>query len=377
VSLHRYFATCARGLEPVLADELRALQARDVEPGRGGVGFAGGSLLLYRANLWLRTAVRVLLPILTAKVDSNDALYEAVRTIDWDQYLTPGHTLAVDCNVRDSAITHSMYAALRTKDAICDQMREKHGRRPSVDTETPMIGLNLHVYKNEAVLSLDSSGESLHKRGYRPVLTKAPINEALAAALVLMTGWRGEKPLIDPLCGSGTIPIEAAWLALDRAPGLTRRRFGFQGWMDFDVALWADLRDEARRRVRKTLPAPVLGYDLRNDSMSFSRANARAAGIGHLMTFAAADLKHFRPPAGPPGVLVCNPPYGERIGEEKELRPLYKMLGTVLTERAPGWGLFVFTGNARLAREIGLKPVSETPLFNGRIPCRFLEFRAG
>src|SRR5438270_5979468 len=251
--MERYFATCGRGIEPVLADELRGLGAAEVEPGRGGVHFAGDRALLYQANLWLRTAIRVLKPVLEATVASPDELYQAVRGVDWSRYLTPDHTLAVDCNVRDSQITHSKYAALRTKDAICDQFVEREGRRPSVDVDQPMVGLNLHIYQDRAVLSLESSGESLHKRGYRPILTKAPLNEALAAALVLQTGWRGDVPLVDPLCGSGTLCIEAAWMALRRPPGLTRKRFGFMGWMDYDVELWTDLRDDARRQVRRSL----------------------------------------------------------------------------------------------------------------------------
>ncbi len=372
--LIRYFATCARGFEPILADELRALSAHEVEPGRGGVSFQGDRALLYRANLWLRTAVRVLQPILQKRVTSPDELYEAVKTLHWDEYLTPGHTLAVDCNVRDSHLTHSMYAALRVKDAICDQMIERHGKRPSVDTDEPMIGLNLHVYRDEAVLSLDSSGASLHKRGYRPILITAPLNEALAAAIILLTGWRGEVPFVDPMCGSGTLPIEAAWIAMKRPPGLTRKRFGFQGWMDFDVALWADLRDEARRGVGKTLPSPILGSDVRRDAVSFSKTNARAAGIGHLLSFEACDVKDFRPPEGPPGVIVCNPPYGERIGEEKELRGLYQKLGEVLRSRCAGWTAFVFTSNSRLAREIGMEPAEQTPLFNGKLPCMLLRY---
>src|SRR5438876_726387 len=237
--LRRYFATCARGIEAVLADELRALKASTVEPGRGGVHFAGDQALLYQANLWLRTAIRVLWPILEVHVTSPEELYEAVRSLDWSRYLTPDHTLAVDCNVRDSHITHSKYAALRTKDAICDQFMDRCGRRPSVNVEEPMIGLNLHIYRNEAVLSLDSSGESLHKRGYRPIQTRAPLNEALAAALILLSGWKTETPFVDPLCGSGTLPIEACWLVIRRPPGLTRRRLGFQSWMEFDIELWA------------------------------------------------------------------------------------------------------------------------------------------
>jgi putative N6-adenine-specific DNA methylase len=370
----RYFATCARGLEAVLADELRELRASEVEPGRGGVAFAGDQGLLYQANLWLRTAIRVLMPILEATVSSPDELYEAVQTTDWSRYLTPDHTLAVDCNVRDSHITHSKYAALRVKDAICDQFVERTGRRPSVDVERPMVGLNLHVYRDQAVLSLDSSGDSLHKRGYRPILTKAPLNEALAAGLVLLTGWRGETPFVDPLCGSGTLPIEASWIALRRPPGLTRRHFGFMGWMNFDVELWTELRDTARRGVRKELPAPILGSDLRRDAVAFAIKNARAAGVGHLLRFTVQDVRDFQPPDGPPGVILCNPPYGERIGEEKELVSLYRTLGEVLRTRCGGWVAHVFTGNVMLARQIGTKPDEQIALYNGKIPCRLLKF---
>jgi putative N6-adenine-specific DNA methylase len=372
--MERYFATCGRGIEPILALELRSLGAADIEPGRGGVQFAGDRSLLYCANLELRTAIRILRPILHAKVSSPQDLYEVVQTIDWSEYLTPDHTLAIDCNVRDSHITHSKYAALKTKDAICDQFLEREGRRPSVNVAEPMVGLNLHIYRDDAVLSLDSSGESLHKRGYRPILTKAPLNEALAAALVLQTGWQGDTSFVDPMCGSGTLPIEAAWIALRRPPGLTRRRFGFQGWMDFDIEQWASLRDEARRRVGKELPAPILGSDQRRDAISFSIKNARAAGIGHLVRFEVRDLSEFRPPDGPPGTLICNPPYGERLGEEKDLRNLYELLGRVLRERCAGWKAFVFAGNPRLAHRIGTDPVEEVPLFNGKIPCRLLRF---
>lgn len=369
----KLFATCARGLEIVLAEELRALRADGVEPGRGGVSFQGDLSLLYRANLWVRTAVRVLAPILEAPVHSTDDLYTAVQSVDWSIYMTPGHTLAVDCNVRDSAITHSKYAALRVKDAICDQFVAKVGKRPSVDVETPMIGLNLHIYQNRAVLSLDSSGESLHKRGYREMLTKAPLNEALAAGLILLTGWRGDVPLVDPMCGSGTLGIEAAWIALKRPPGLTRRRFGFMGWMNYDVGLWTELRDEARIRIEKQLRVPILGFDVRRDAIHFAQAGAKAAGIGHLLTFTQRDLADFAPPDGPPGILICNPPYGERIGDEKDLRGTYRTLGEVFRKRCPGWTLWVFTGNAFLARQIG-KPAHVIDLFNGKIPCRFLRY---
>ena len=252
-----YFATCARGLEPVLAWELDALGAADVRPGRGGVHFRGPAALLYRASLWLRTAVRVLRPVFEGPVRNPDELYDAVRTVDWFNFLTPDHTLAVDCNVRDSGITHSQYASRRVKDAICDQFRDRTGRRPSVDPERPMVGLNLHVSRNHATLSLDASWDSLHKRGYRPVQTKAPLNEALAAGLLLYAGYDGTTPLADPLCGGGTFCIEGGWIALSRPPGLTRKWFGFQGWPDFDRGLWSAVREDARAGMLTALPAPV------------------------------------------------------------------------------------------------------------------------
>jgi putative N6-adenine-specific DNA methylase len=374
VSRETFFATCARGVEPVLADELRGFGAADVQAGRGGCHFSGDLALLYQANLWLRTAIRVLRPILEATVASPDELYDAVGSLDWSRWMTPDHTLAVDCNVRDSHITHSKYAALRVKDAICDQFTAKCGRRPSVDVDEPMVGLNLHIHRDRAVLSLESSGESLHKRGYRPALTRAPLNEALAAAIVLLTGWRHDTPFVDPMCGSGVLPIEAAWMALRRPPGLTRKRFGFQGWMDYDVRLWTALRDEARRGVGRALTAPILGADVRGDAVAFAINNARAAGIGHLLRFDKRDVRDFRPPDGPPGVIVCNPPYGERIGDEKELRGLYRSLGDVFAQRCARWTAFVFTGNPTLAHALGLRHSVQSPLFNGKIPCRLLRF---
>jgi putative N6-adenine-specific DNA methylase len=196
----------------------------------------------------------------------------------------------------------------------------------------------------------------------------------LAAALVFLTGWRAETAFVDPLCGSGVLPIEAAWIALHRPPGLTRRRFGFQGWMDFDVRLWTELRDQARSGVLKRLPAPIVGSDLRHDAIAFARNNARAAGIGHLLHFDVRDVRDFRPPDGPAGVILCNPPYGERIGEEKELKPLYQTLARVFQERCTGWRAFVFTGNLNLARAFDPAPVERAALFNGKIPCRLFEF---
>ncbi|GIW80552.1 MAG: RNA methyltransferase [Gemmatales bacterium] len=370
----RFFATCGRGIEPILAQELIGIGVKAVRPGRGGVEFEGDLELLYRANLSLRTAIRVLRPVLQATVRSPDELYDAVRSVDWSRYLTPDHTIAVDCNVRDSALTHSKYAALKTKDAICDQFVDRFGRRPNVDVIDPMIPLNLHIYRNEAILSLDSSGPSLHKRGYRPVLTKAPLNEALAAALILSTGWRGNCPFIDPMCGSGTLPIEAAWIALNRPPGLTRRRFGFQGWLDHDIQLWTRIRDEARTAMHKHPPTLFAGSDIRPDVVEQAQRNAKAAGVGHVIQFSVMDIKDFCPPPGPSGVLFCNPPYGARLGKAKEDLPeLYRRLGDAL-RRCSGWTAWLFVGNSTLLRHLRLQPTSETPFFNGKIHCKLIRF---
>lgn len=369
-----FFATCARGLEPVLAEELKAIQAGDIVPGRGGVGFSGDQVTLYQANLWLRTAVRVLQPVMEQVVRDPDELYQAVQGIDWTKYLTPAHTLAVDCNVRDSQITHSLYASRRVKDAICDQFIAKMGKRPSVDTERPMLGLNLHIHRDKAILSLDSSWDSLHKRGYRPILTVAPLNEALAAGLLWHTGWRGDVPLVDPMCGSGSFLIEGAWIALNRPPGLTRKHFGFMGWMDYDVRLWTDLKDDARAKTKKQLPSPIIGRDIRGDVKDFAAVNAKSAGVGHLVQFEKADVRKFQPPDGPSGVIVINPPYGERIGEEREVKVLYREIGKAFAANARGWKVFVFTSREAPWREFDMKVVKSTPFFNGKIECALMEF---
>ena len=372
-----YFATCARGLETALASELTTLGASSIEPGRGGVRFQGDNALLYRASLWLRSAVRVLRPILEKEVNSSDELYDAVRTVNWHEYMTPDHTLAVDCNVRDSAITHSQYAARRVKDAICDQFLERMGRRPSVNPDQPMVGFNLHINRNQAILSLDASWGSLHKRGYRPIQTIAPLNEALAAGLLLQGGWDPRTPLVDPLCGSGTFCIEGAWMSLNRPPGLTRKWFGFQGWPEFDRPLWNAIRDDARRGVRKELLAPIAGSDIHPGAIELARTNARSAGVGHLVRFDRADVSAARPPEGPPGVVIVNPPYGERIGEEREWAGLYAKLGEVVGTYWPGWRLLVFTSNDWLARKVKLALRRRLPFFNGKLQCHLWEFGSG
>jgi len=371
-----YFATCAHGLERVLAQELRQMGAAGVEVGRGGVHFRGDRLLLYRANLWLRTAIRVLEPIITASVDSYDALYDVVRQVDWRDYLDVEQTLAVDAHVRDSPLTHSQYAARRVKDAICDQFRDRIGRRPSVDPSFPMLGLNLHVQGQGMVLSRDSSWQSLHKRGYRPIQTKAPLNEALAAGLLLELGWRGEEPLVDLMCGSGTFCIEGAWLALERAPGLTRKWFGFQGWRDFEPGTWAIVRAEARERMRKELPCPVWGSDMHRGAIVLAQRNACAAGVGHWLQFCQQDLREARPwPGCPAGLILCNPPYGNRLkGPRSSILSLYATLGETVRHYWPGWRLAIFAAGSDWLNAVGLPLRRKAMFFNGPLRCTLAEF---
>jgi putative N6-adenine-specific DNA methylase len=373
-----YFATCARGLEPILAKELEGIGAADITPDRGGVNFSGEAVTLYKANLWLRTAVRLLQPLFNHYCETPEDLYEACRTVKWFDLMTPDHTLAVDCNVRDSGITHSQYAARKVKDAICDQFRDRTGRRPSVDVETPMIGLNLHIHRNRAILSLDSSWNSLHKRGYRPIQTRAPINEALACGLLMHLGYDGSTPLVDFMCGSGTFLVEGAWLALKRPPGLTRKWFSFYGWRDFNARTWSRLRDEARDQMANRPAQTIVGSDVLTEAVELAIRNTAAAGVGNMITVQRMPLKDARPPEGsPPGWIIVNPPYGERLGEEGELVPLYRSLGDRLGAHWPGWKLAVFTSNDYLAKKIQLPVLRRSPFFNGSIQCHLWEYGAG
>jgi putative N6-adenine-specific DNA methylase len=368
-----FFATTARGLENLAAKELAGLGAEQIEAAKGGVRFRGDVKTCYKANLWLRTAIRVLVPIRTFTVFTPEELYDRAREVDWRAHLTTDHTFAVDCNLRDSAITHSQYAALKVKDAVADQFRDRSGKRPTVDTETPDVRINLHIAQNECTLSLNSSGETLHKRGYRAAQTEAPLNETLAAGLALLSGWDRRSPLVDPMCGSGTILIEASLLAADAAPGLLRRRFGFETWPSFDKAAWNRLVEEARSRRRKSPCGRITGSDVSAEAVAAARKNCEAAGMSRWVSFEVRDFADLPGQAGP-GVIICNPPYGERLGEVEELKSLYRRMGEVFKERFKGFTAHVLAGNPRLAKQIGLKPRARTQLFNGPIECQFLRF---
>ncbi len=381
---HRFFATTAKGMEELLADELRALGAESVAVQRAGVAFAGSLEAAYRACLWSRVVNRVLLPLKSFDAHTPEELYRGVRTIRWGEHIGQRRTMAVDCSAARSEIDHSHFAALKTKDAIVDQMRERSGVRPDVRVDQPDVRVNVYLNENRAVISIDLSGESQHRRGYRQAGAPAPLKENLAAAVLLLADWprraREGASLLDPMCGTGTLPIEAALMAADVAPGLGRDYFGFMGWRGHDPALWNRLRQEAEeRQIRDPSKLPrIRGYDADTRAVRAAQANVAQAGVSrmvHIEKRKLADCEPIAPRAGgsPEGVLVLNPPYGERIGDPAALGALYGEIGDVLRRRFPGWTGYVLTTPA-LAKRIGLRPSRRIALYNGALECRLLEF---
>jgi putative N6-adenine-specific DNA methylase len=368
-----FFATTAKGVEDVLAGELQALGIEDAVAESGGVRFSGDMASCYRANLWLRTASRILMKCAEFPSATPQELYDGVRTIPWNDYLTPEMTLAVDCNLRDSAMTHSGFVALKTKDAIVDVIRDRCGKRPDVDTRDPDLRVNVHLSRNHCTVSLDTSGTPLDRRGYRLEKNVAPLRETLAAALLELSGWDCTIPLIDPMCGSGTIPIEAALKASRCAPGLLRQQFGFQRWPGFDRNLWKELVKDARKEVLETVPAPIIGHDISPSAIGIARSNSMRADVEDMVTFSPCDIRSFTPPS-PPGIILFNPPYGQRLGEEGALKSLYKEIGDVMKQRCKGYTAYLFTGNLELAKYVGLKATRRIVLFNGPIECRLLKY---
>ncbi len=375
MDLSSFFAVCPKGVEEALAAELAALGVSAVNKKTGGVSFTGDRRDLYRANLWLRTATRVLVPVATFEAHTPEELYAGAREIPWEDWLPPDGTLAVDANTHHSMIRDPRYAALKAKDAACDRFRERTGQRPSVNVDAPDLRINIHIANDRCTASLDSSGRSLNRRGYRAETARAPLRETLAAALVALSGWDGKIPFVDPMCGTGTIAIEAALLATRTAPGLLAPSFGFLRWCDFDRKTWLELLAEAQEARREKIPGIIVANDISPGAIGTARRNARAAKVEELIRWSTGDARSLAPPAPPPGVIVANPPYGERIGDVRELERLYKELGDIWQERWKGWTAFLFTGDPQLAKKIWLKPARRLPLWNGPIECRFLTYR--
>ncbi len=336
----------------------------------------GPKQLLYEANLWCRTAMRILKPFADFYAPDERALYRETGRIDWSQYIRPDQTFAITAVVNKSSFEHSLFVAQLAKDAIVDQFRNRTGERPSVDVKNPDIRLHLHMLENEVLFSLDASGDSLHRRGYRQQTNAAPLNEVLAAGLLLLTGWDGKKPLIDPMCGSGTILTEAALIAQRIAPGLYHQhKFAFENWPDFDLALWESVRLDARNARIEEPQAYLAGSDLSAEFIELARQNVEAAGLEDYIRLSVRDVKDAKAPAKEePGIVIMNPPYGERIGDEAEMAGLYKVIGDTLKTGFQGYDAYVFTGNLAAAKSVGLRTSRRVPLFNGPIDCRLLKY---
>lgn len=359
------------GLEPVLAKELTELGADNVQIGRRMVSFTGDKEMMYRANFQLHTAIRILKPIAHFKAKSADDVYEEVKKIDWTQYVGLEKTFAVDSVVFSEEFRHSKFVSYKVKDAIVDQFREKTGKRPNISVANPDIRLNMHIAEDQCTLSLDSSGESLHRRGYRQESVEAPLNEVLAAGMILMTGWHGETDFIDPMCGSGTLLIEAALIARNMAPGLFRKEYAFEKWADFDKDLFDNIyNDDSKERE---FNHKIYGYDVDIKAVNTARLNVKAAGLSSDITVTEADFKDFTQPAEK-SIMVTNPPYGERISTP-DLLGTYRMIGERLKHQFLNNDAWILSYREECFDQIGLKPSLKIPVYNGSLECEFRKYQ--
>ncbi len=355
----------------MLAAECTALGLQGVEIGRRIVSARTDRAGIYRANLELRTALRVLLPIAEGSVQHEQDLYDFVYAQPWREYLGSDRTLVVDAITFHAKLDHSHFLALKTKDAIVDRLRDKTGDRPDVDTETPDVRINLHLDAlGQATLSLDSSGEGLHRRGYRRITGSAPLNEVLAAGLVALTGYDGAVPFVDPMCGSATLPVEAALVATRTAPGLGRR-FGFERWLDFDAGLFAEIRRAAQAKIRKA-PHPIIGVDRSERVLDAAQRNIAAAGLIGSIDLQRSSFQRFDPPPGP-GLLITNPPYDLRL-KTADIGALYQALGDRFKQAYAGYTAWVFSANLDALKRVGLRTSRRLHLFNGPVEARFYRY---
>lgn len=365
-------ATCSRGLEEVLADELRALDVKGVAAGRGFVSFTGGLQAVYEANLRLRTAVRVVIPMVRGQVKGKDDLYDLASTVPWQTIVKRGQTIGIDVAGRSHVFHNSNFAAQVVKDAVVDTIRSRQGWRPSVDRSSPDMRLHLHLSDGLTSLGLDSTGEQLSHRGYRPRGGPAPLAETLAAGILLLAGYDGSQPLLDPLCGTGTFAAEAALIATRTPPGL-RREFAFESWAVHDVQLYQEIVRKAGHEHRDA-PAPIVARDRDERAVQAAKRNLKAAWMNRWVEVEQRDALDLELPWSEGGVIVANPPYGKRVGDVDRLGPFYKRFGDQLKTKAQGATAWLLVGNRQLANQIGLKAKRRIPLFNGPIECRLLKY---
>lgn len=362
------FTTCPRGLESVLQQELSALGCGQPEPTDGGVACKGTLEQVYRINLHSRTASRVLLQLTKGSYRSEADIYTLARNIRWAEWFGLEQTFKVKVEGKRARVKSLDFAALKIKDALCDAFRDALGARPSVGKIDPDVRVHAFIGEQTVQIFIDTSGEALFKRGYRQDTGEAPLRENLAAGLLLLAGYDGTQPFQDPFCGSGTIAIEAAWIAARRAPGMMRR-FGFEQLKNFDAALWQNLRNEAERQILPQTPAPITGSDNDRRIIRTAEANAEAAHAGSLIRWSVQDAQSARP-NGANGIMVSNPPYGVRLAEVQVLHALYPQLGTWLKQHYAGWRIGMFTADRDMPKLMRLSPKRKIPLFNGNLDCR-------
>ena len=384
-ALINFFATCPKNLEGLLEEELITTGARHTKQTVAGVKFAGDLALAYRACLWSRLANRILFPLLEFSAENADALYDGVRRIKWLDHLRPTDTFVVDFAGTSPTIKNSHFGALKVKDAIVDQIRERTGTRPNINKEDPDLRINVYLYHETATISVDLSGASLHRRGYRGPAGEAPLKENLAAAILYRSKWlefaKLGKPLLDPMCGSGTILIEAAMMAQDYAPGLLRKYFGFSKWLHYEPHIWKDLWLEAQERRKtgaKQLVAEVRGYDTDPKMVGIARRNIISADLENTIDVTVKEVNKFTPPThhgNQYGIIVTNPPYGERLSGTQDLIQFYKDFGAVLRARFLNWEVAMLIGNPDLGKAMGIHSHKHYNFFNGTIPCKLLLFQ--
>lgn len=361
-----------QGLENVLAEEIKSLGGSNIKMLKRAVECEGDQRLLYRANLELRTALRVLVPIAEFRAKTPDELYKRAYHIEWSDYMTVDKTFAIDAVTKSEIFTHSKYAALKTKDAIADYFRDRTGDRPNVNVDYPSLRINVHINNDECSVALDSSGDSLHKRGYRANSVEAPINEVLAAGMLLLAGWRGDGTFVDPMCGSGTLLIEAAMIAKNIPPQLYRESLGFMKWKNFNAKLWEDVLDKAQSSI-KPLNCKILGFDKDMKAIRVTGQNILSAHLeGQGISVEKQLFEKLIAPL-PPGLLMTNPPYDERL-KEADIEAFYKMMGDRLKQAFIGYEAWIISSNQEALKHLGLKPSKKMTLFNGALECKFQQY---
>jgi putative N6-adenine-specific DNA methylase len=365
-------ATTTLGLEEVLVTELAKLGAKNIEQHNRAVSFYGDEGFMYKANLCLRTAIRVLKPLTSGKAQNEHELYDLIDSISWDKFLSLNQTLAVTAALNTEYFNHSQYVAQKCKDAIVDQFRSKTGQRPSVDRENPDFSLYIYIFNDEVNIMLDSSGIPLYKRGYRIDTNLAPINEALAAGLVLLSGWDGRLPLYDPMCGSGTILIEAALIAANVPPGYFRQSYGFKNWPDFDQELFDKIYESAISKINDNKPV-LLGTDISPNVLKKAKANAASANVNEMITFKQADFLETTFGEERKYTIIMNPPYGERMNKD-DIKALYKSIGDTFKHKYKGSSAWIISSNMDALKSVGLKTSRKLHLYNGGLPCKYHKF---